>query len=68
MPAPTLRLGSEIVLEHRGYRVFHVYRADEFPDRLQHIFSFSPREDTWVGSSTCGNCRGRETLPTIPPG
>jgi hypothetical protein len=45
MPTPTLRLGSEIVLEHRGYRVFHVYRADEFPDRLQHVFSFSPEED-----------------------
>jgi hypothetical protein len=68
MPTPTLHLGSEVFLEYRGYRVFHVYRADEFPDRLQHVFSFSPEEDDLGWQFDVRGWRGRETLPTIPPG
>ncbi len=45
MPTITLRLGSEVFLEHRGCHVFHVYHEDEFPDCLQHVFSFSPEEE-----------------------
>jgi len=45
MPTPTIRLGSEVFLEHRGFNVFHVYRDDEFPERYQYVHSFSPDEE-----------------------
>ena len=68
MPTLTLHLGSEVFLEHRGYRVFHVYRADEFPDRLQHVFSFSPEEEDLGWQFDVRELPGAGDSPADPAG
>ena len=54
--------------EHRGYRVFHVYRADEFPDRLQYVFSFSPEEDDLGWQFDVRELPGAGDSPADPAG
>jgi len=45
MPTLTLPVASEVFLEHRGIRVYHCYRDEEFPERYQYLFSLSPDEE-----------------------
>jgi hypothetical protein len=49
MPTLPIKVPSEIFLEHRGLKVFHVYRNNEFPERYQYIFSLASDENavTW---------------------
>lgn len=45
MPILTLSVAAEIFLEHRGIRVYHVYRNQEYAEHYQFNYSLSPDEE-----------------------
>lgn len=48
MPTLSLTVPAEICLEHRGIRVYHGYRSDEYPERYRFQFSLSAEApDEW---------------------
>lgn len=47
MPYLRFQVAPEVFLEHRGIRVFHLYRSQEFPERYQFQFSLSANEEDY---------------------
>lgn len=45
MPILTLPVAAEIFLEHRGIRVYQVYRSQAYAERYQFQYSLSPDEE-----------------------
>jgi hypothetical protein len=70
MPTLPLKMLPEVFLEHRGYRVFHAYRRDEYPERYTHVFTLSvDDEDTeWRWQFDVRELPGADDDPADIPG